>query len=163
MALKQGKYTFRYNVVIREIVSKNFYLQYRISGEERTEFHQICQERYEGLIGTLHNSTDWILIADLDKRYNFPLHIAYTELQPDITIYSNSAKKMILIELTCLCAENMEKWHDHEINKYLPLKSAINFRDWEVDLFAIEEGVRGLPSSSLLCCLQNIGFINILA
>ena len=125
--------------------------------------HQICQERYEGLLGTLHNNADWILIADLDKRYNFPLHITYTELQPDITIYSNSAKKMILIELTCPCAENMEKWHDHEINKYLPLKSAINFSDWEVDLYAIEVGARGLSSRSLLCCLQNIVFINILA
>ena len=150
-------------MVLREIVSKNFYLQYRIRVEERTEFHQIFQERHKGLIGTLHNSTDWILIADLDKRYKFPLHIAYTELQPDITIYSNSAKKMILIELTCLCAENTEKWHDHEIKKYLPLTSAINFRDWKVDLYGMEVGARGLSSSSLLCCLQNTGFINILA
>ena len=31
-------------------------------------------------MGTLHQNVDWILIADLDKKYNFPLHIAYTEL-----------------------------------------------------------------------------------
>ena len=31
-------------------------------------------------LGTLHNSADWILIANLDKKYNFPLHIAYMEL-----------------------------------------------------------------------------------
>ena len=57
----------------------------------------------------------------------------------------------------------MEKWHDHKINKYLPLKSAINSRGWEVDLYATEVGARGLPSRSLLCCLQNLGFNNILA
>ena len=51
---------------------------------------------------------DWIVRADLDKKYNFPLHIAYTELWPTITIYSNSAKKVILIELTCPCEGNME-------------------------------------------------------
>ena len=44
-------------------------------------------------VGTLHQSLDWILKADLDKKYKFPLHIAYTELWPDITIYSNLAKK----------------------------------------------------------------------
>ena len=48
-----------------------------------------------------YNSVNWILIADLDKKYNFPLLIAYTQLQPDITIYSNSAKKVIMIKLTC--------------------------------------------------------------
>ena len=29
-------------------IIKNFYLQHRIGGEQRTEFHQICQERYQG-------------------------------------------------------------------------------------------------------------------
>ena len=47
-----------------------------------------------------YTSVNWILIADLDKKYNFPLLIAYTQLQPDITIYSNSAK-VIMIKLTC--------------------------------------------------------------
>ena len=104
-------------------IIKYFYWQCRIGGEERTEYHQICQERYQGQtkktphVGMLHQSVDWILKADLDEMYNFPLHIAYKELQPDITIYSNSAKKVILIELTCPCEENMEKWHDHKINK----------------------------------------------
>ena len=60
-------------------------------------------------MGTLHQSIDWLYVADLDKKYNFSLHITYTELRPDITIYSNLAKKVILIELTCPCEENMEK------------------------------------------------------
>ena len=62
-----------------------------------------------------------------------PLHIAYTELRRDITIYSNSAKKVI--------------------------KS----RGWEVDLYPIEVGARAFCSRSLLCCLRNLGFNNILA
>ena len=68
-------------------------------------------------VGALHQSVDLILVTDLDKKYNFPLHIAYTELRPDITIYSNSAKKGILIELTCPCEENIDKWHVHKIKK----------------------------------------------
>ena len=94
-------------------------------------------------MGTLHQSVDWNLKADLDKKYNFPLHIAYAELRLDITIYSNSAKKAKLIELACPYEENIEKWHNHKVNKYLPLKSAIKCRGWEVDLYAIEVGARG--------------------
>ena len=30
------------------LIIKNFYLQYRIDEEQRTEFYQICQERYQG-------------------------------------------------------------------------------------------------------------------
>ena len=71
-----------------------------------------------------------------------------------MSIYSNSAKKVILVGLSCPCEENMEKW--------LPLQSAINSRGWEVDLYAIKEGARGFCFRSLLCCLQNLGF-NILA
>ena len=95
-------------------------------------------------------------------KNNFPLHIAYRKLRPDITIYSNSAKKMILIELTCPCKENMEKWHDHKINKYLPLKSVIHFRAWEVDLYVIEVEPRLFCCRFLLCCFQSLGFNNIL-
>ena len=56
----------------------------------------------------------------------------------------------------------MEKWHDHNINKYLPLKSAINSRGWEVDLYPIQVEARGFCSRSLLCCLQNLYFNEIL-
>ena len=68
-------------------------------------------------VGILLQSVGSILVADLDKKYNFPLHIANTGLQPDITIYYNSSKKVILIELTCPCEENMEKWRHHKIKK----------------------------------------------
>lgn len=80
----------------------------------------------------------------------FPLYTAYTEFRPDITIYSNSVQKIILIALTYHCEENMEKWHDHKINKYLALKSAIKRRCWKVDLYAIQVGARGSSSTSFV-------------
>ena len=107
-------------------------------------------------VGMLHQSVDWILKNDLDRKCNFPLYIAYTELWPDTTIYSNSAKKVVLTELTCPCEGNMEKWHDHEINKYLPV---LKSRGWEVGLDAIEVRATGLCSRSLLCCFRNLGFM----
>ena len=60
---------------------------------------------------------------------------------------------MILIELICPYEENMEKWHDHNLDKYLPLKSAIKCMGWEVDIYAIKVGGREYCSRSLLCSL----------
>ena len=57
----------------------------------------------------------------------------------------------------------MEIWHDHIINKYLPLKSEIKSRGWEVDIYAIEVGGREYCARYLLCSLWNPGFSNIQA
>ena len=69
-------------------------------------------------VGILHHGSDWILLADLNKTYCFPVQIAFTQLRPDIKIFSNSLRKIILIELTCPCEENMESSHGTKINKY---------------------------------------------
>ena len=39
------------------------------------------------------------------------LQLGLTQLTPDITIFSNNLRKVIHIELTCPCDENMESWH----------------------------------------------------
>ena len=92
------------------------------------------------LIGTLHHASDWILLADLNKNYCFPVHIAFTQLIPDITIFSNSLRQFILIELTYPYEENMESKHGTKINKYLALKTIIESKGWCVELFAVELG-----------------------
>ena len=56
-------------------------------------------------MGTLHESVDWFLAVDLDKKYIIFHFIVFTQnynLRSPFTIY-NSAKKWILIELTCPC------------------------------------------------------------
>ena len=85
-------------------------------------------------VGILHHASDWVLIADLNSNYCFPVHIAFTQLRPDITIFSNNLRKVILIELTCPCEENMESWHSTKINKYLALKIIIESNGWCVEL-----------------------------
>ena len=113
-------------------------------------------------VGILHQASDWVLLADIDSNYCFPIHIAFTQLRPDITIFSNVLRKVILIELTCPCEENMESWHSTKINKYLALKTTIESNGWSVELFAVEVGARGYCSKSVLCCLKKLGFNNTL-
>ena len=75
-------------------------------------------------VDILHHASDCILLADL-KTYCFPAHIVFTQLRPHITIVSNSLRKVIVIELTSPCEENMESWHGTQINKYSALKTII--------------------------------------
>ena len=56
-------------------------------------------------VGILHQASDSLLLADLDGNCCFPIHIAFTQLRPDITIFSNASRKVIIVELTCPCEE----------------------------------------------------------
>ena len=76
------------------------------------------------------------MLGDLDDTFSFLPHIAFTELRPDITIFANKLKRVILIELTCPCKENVEARNNAKLNKYMPLKIVIENNCWSVDLFA---------------------------
>ena len=99
-------------------------------------------------------------MSDLDSGLTFPGHIAITSLRPDLIVFSNSVKRIIVIELTCPCEENMESWHSIKLSKYLPLVDVIRRSGWSVDLFAIEVGARGYCSRSVPLCLKKLGFTN---
>jgi hypothetical protein len=101
-----------------------------------------------------------MLLADLSDNYVFPSHIALTSLRPDIVIYSNASKRVILIELTCPCEENMTNQHSFKLSKYSALVNVITSNGWSVDLYAVEVGPRGYSSKSLLTCLKSLGYPN---
>ena len=113
-------------------------------------------------VGILNHASDWVLIADLNIIYCFPVHVAFTQLRPDITFISNNLRKVTLIELTCPCEEIMESWHGTKPNKYLALKTIIESNGWCVELFAVEVGARGYCSKFVLCCFKKLGFSNTL-
>ena len=100
------------------------------------------------------------MLGDLDDTFSFRPQIALTESRPDITIFSNRLKRVILIELTCPCEENMEVWHNTKVDKNMPLKSVIENNGWSVDLFAVEVGTRWYYSGLVLCCFESLGLKN---
>ena len=110
--------------------------------------------------GTLHHASDWVLLVDFNSNYCLPVPTALTQLRTDITILSDHSKKVILIELTCLCEENSKSWHGTKIKKYLALKTIIECKGWCMKLFEVEVGARGYCSKSFLCCLKKLGFSN---
>ena len=108
-------------------------------------------------------ASDWILPDVVKDDYVFPFQLALTELSPDIVLFSKSSKRAVLLELTCLCKENMESSHSQKLNKYTPLAKVIKGNGWTVDLFGIEVGAWGYSSRSLSICLERLGFNNKIA
>ena len=113
--------------------------------------------------GILHLTNVWALVADLESGFLFPGHVALSALRPDIVIYSNTLKRVILIEFTCPCKENMESWHSTKVAKYSCLVNTITSNGWCADLFAIEVGARGYCSRTVTSCSKRLGFSNKLA
>ena len=76
-------------------------------------------------VGILNHASDCVLLADRNSNICFPFHIVFTQLRPDVTIFSYNLRKVILMELTSPCKENMESGHSTKISKYLALKTII--------------------------------------
>ena len=147
-ALSQGRFTFRHDSILRIIISNIRYFIKNIESAVPTSKQPMkikfvkketrVKIKNSSPNGILHQASDWVLLKDLDGTFSFLPHIAFTELKPDITIVSNKLKRVIHIELTCLCEENMEAWHNTKVNKYTPLKSVIENNGWSVDLFSVD-------------------------
>ena len=151
VSLQQGRYTFRHDTVLHKIIEslKSFILNIKqalpISPKTSIKFvNKGAKELHKTTppVGILHQTSDWVPLADLRSNYCFLIHIAFTQLRSDIII-SNALRKVILIELTCPSEESMESWHSTTINKYLALKAAIESNRWSVELFAVEVSARG--------------------
>ena len=165
VSLQQGRYTFRYDTVLCEVIKvlQTFILNIKdtVPTSPKSSIKFVSKRaklpcKKAPPVGILHHASDWIFLADLYKTYCFPVHIAFTQLRLDITIVS----KVILIELTCPCEENMESWHGTKINKYTALKTIIESEGWCVELFAVEVGGEGYCSMSVFWCFKKLGFNN---
>ena len=132
VALSQGRFTFGHDNVLRIIISNIRSSVKNIKSSVSTSKQPIkikfvkkrtrVKNKSSSPSRILHQASDWVLLGDVDGTFSFPAHIAFTELRPDITIFSNKLKRVIFIELTCPCEKNMEAWHNAKINKYMPLK-----------------------------------------
>ena len=104
-----------------------------------------------------------LLIDFHAKQIIFPPCICATNQRPDIIIFSRSAKKVILIELTCPAEENFNSAAIRKTVKYQDSQSLISSStngEWKSTLMTIEVGARGFVSLSVSSCLKRLGFSN---
>ena len=83
-----------------------------------------------------------------------PVFMAVSTLRPDILLLLWSTKKVIIVELTCPCEENMSQWHEEKSQKYYQLCCSIRSNGWSVYFYAIEVGARSFCAESVRSSLR---------
>ena len=104
--------------------------------------------------GTLTEAIDWEMMVDTPSNpIVFPPHICPSNLRPDIVIWSNVKRIVVLIELTCPSEENVTTAAVRKESKYLELKALTEEHRWSCKLYTVEVGVRGFVARSATRCL----------
>ena len=169
VALVQGRYRYHHDSVLRVLCHHigGFLnnLPSSVSALAREiqfvpEGSKVVNKRKIHNRGLLFAAADWKLLADLGKRLVFLDHIHVTSLRPDIVIFSNTEKIIIMVELTCPSEENFQARHEDKLDKYDDLKTSCIASGWKCYMFAVEVGARGYVAQSLSSCMSALGLDN---
>ena len=88
------------------------------------------------------------ITADLDASYHFPSHITSTDLRPDIVMWSDLRRTVLIVELTICFETNYVDAHERKKNKYLSLMEEIQGRGYCAMIVPIQVGSRGMVEVS---------------
>ena len=161
-ALDQGRFKWRHDEVLRvlrwyidkarramtsdkvRVVSKVMGKTFIRAGEDKPT------TRTRSPPSILEQASDWCITADLpEMSYHFPAHVAVTGKKPDIVLWCNSLKKIVLIELTVSAERGVQKAHKKKSASYDALASACRLNNWTVELMPVEVGVLGFVADSM--------------
>jgi hypothetical protein len=111
--------------------------------------------------GLLSCANDWQYLVDYSaKPIIFPPSITATDQRPDIVVWSEKTKKVILIELTVPSEDNIVDAEFRKKNRYDGILDACRLASWNAHLLTIEVGVRGFVAGSLRQCLKMLDVPN---
>ena len=99
------------------------------------------------------------MAADLKEALHFPHHIVHTQERPDIVIWSNTVKRVIIVELT-VPWENMEEAFERKKLWYENLRMECEDKGWACQVMAIEVGCRGFIGRTTTSYLTRLGLAN---
>jgi hypothetical protein len=168
VGLNQGRLTWRHDSILRILMSalkskaassKKSTLPYHVRnrvGFVSASSGRVYVSQNKVRRNFFSDADDWNFVADLDNEdYMFPPHIAITRLRPDIVFYSESLKKVAIVELTVPAPENVKESHMYKVNKYKALVDDI--KQYQVDCFCIEVSTLGYRSFSMEYFLSSMG------
>ena len=176
-SLRSGRYNWRHDMVLREIVHQLIPAVLRVrnertdaEGEPRTGIAFKTEEgkKYKNVTwlgdktqNKIMNAEDWKVVWDEDKiPAIFPPEIVTTSRRPDITIYSPKERIAVVIELTVPAEENMAQANHRKKCKYEDLINEGREAGWEMKYFPIEIGSRGFTNETLRACFKYLGLTN---
>lgn len=87
--------------------------------------------------------------VDLDRKLRFPTKITSTSLHPDIVMWSNSSKTVLLVELTIPWEAGMEAAWERKRLKYDDLAAECREAGWKTIIYPVEVGCCGFVGTSV--------------
>ena len=168
VSLAEGRYTWRHNEVLKVIadtVCEEVKISAKAKGNNRkVEFIRFQKEGSlpqkaigKASSGIINTARDWRTVADLSEQSSFPQHIVQTSQRPDVVMYSEDTKSLVMVELTVPWESRLEEAHERKRHKYEELRSDCSNSGWKCWLFPVEVGCRGFPAKSLLYMSRCLG------
>ena len=144
----------------------------KLCGERQTLLHVLCNcpvalqlrrynVRHDDVLRVIfmllkeHLPANHSIIADLQDQpiYVFPPHVARTDLRPDIVIWNDVTRSVLLFELTVCHESNFVDAHQRKVTRYLDLEEEIQRSHFRVKTCPIQVGCRGFVD---LASFENI-------
>jgi hypothetical protein len=162
-ALTQGRYRWRHDQVLRELADvlekeRKKVHPVKKTGPQFIPFVKEGEKKTKVTCSTslLQESSNWEMRVDLGKKLVFP-EIVHTNQRPDIVLWSQSPKRMILVELTVPWEENIDEAYERKMARYQELAETCTNKGWKTWVFPVEIGCRGFPAKSLMKMLGALG------
>ena len=161
-----NKYTWRHNEVLgvlAETVKQQCSLAHTTSERKSIKFvikegeSTRRSELTQPLPPLVSANAAWKVEVDLGKALRFPPHITQTKLQPDMVLWSDKKKSVIIVELTVPWEGNMEWAYERKAARYTDLQIQCEENGWKCAVFPVEVGCRGFVGHSTLKFLTAIG------
>jgi hypothetical protein len=145
-ALNQKRYTWRHDSVLKNIELSLASLVADFNRKKPTSLVKATKTAFEACFvrkgetkkrgsqpperltqSVLACANDWKLLVDFDaKKVEFPPAILATPLRPDIVLWSQMSRVVVLIELTCPAEEGMRAAQLRKETKYSELLDSVN-------------------------------------
>ena len=106
----------------------------------------------------LQTASDWCITVDLpEMTYHFPAYVAVTAKKPDIVLWSQSRRLIVLIELTVPAERGVQAANIRKTLSYKDLEAQCRLNKWSVERMPVELGVLGFVADSMQVALKKLG------
>ncbi|KAJ8347374.1 hypothetical protein SKAU_G00287750 [Synaphobranchus kaupii] len=168
-SLTQGRYTWHHNQVLRCLAAALEYKRVATNAiplNAQTTFPQLTSFIREGekqwinpsppVSCSLNAARDWEMRIDLSQRLTFPSEITVTNLCPDLVLWSNSCRRVFIVELTVPWEDAIDEAYERKKLRYANLAAEAEERGWDVKLRPVEptNALVSLRKVTVAMCLQ---------
>lgn len=165
-ALGEGRYMWRHDQVLKSIAEAisggverarrirpvNKAITFVRAGETKTPKRTTS-------VGVLMSANDCQILVDLQQQLKFPSNITDTTLRPDIVVFSEATKQVILLELTVPWEDRLEEVFKRKLTMYEGLVSSCQQAGWRARSLSVKVGCRGFNAKSLSRAFSILGIV----